>query len=449
MSQSNDFALPDFARTSWAGDKARDLWQPIIQRASRDWHRVEWAAAIDGLRDSALVTVAPREFVELQRELVGTNMICVPLSAEACSEGYSASGGSAGEPNVLRAAVCDRIYADEWVKAWDSGDDDKIGRLLGTPKCCREAFCSTWGAGQVDSTWEMLQRVDATKATHWPIPWQTNQLLRWLGLRFVPYMPCRHDCQETRRLAEMYCEVAQHRNIDLSWTRLLVDMPMRWSALHGIAEIVTPIFRILARTDYCHPARSVLSMGRTWPQFGATSHRFPFNAKVTTDVVAGGGVHERDLDWGLNGFSSREAMHDAHTALLNHLQHLQTDGVSLSPGESVLDLGCGTGALLSRMRELWPGIEITGVDSSRHKIDIARHRERRGDWRCGTIQSVEWDASQYNLIIVSRQRLREDPSLHERLVGADVVAIYDYSDTSPDGVVRVDMIRGGAGCVIP
>jgi ubiquinone/menaquinone biosynthesis C-methylase UbiE len=48
--------------------------------------------------------------------------------------------------------------------------------------------------------------------------------------------------------------------------------------------------------------------------------------------------------------------------------------LSIGPGERVLDVGCGTGALLEAVRGRWPGAAGVGVDLSLAMLAIARRR---------------------------------------------------------------------------
>ena len=57
-----------------------------------------------------------------------------------------------------------------------------------------------------------------------------------------------------------------------------------------------------------------------------------------------------------------------HRAALDLLS--QPDGGHI-PG-SVLDVGCGTGRLLRKARELWPAAGLPGVDPTQGMIDVAR-----------------------------------------------------------------------------
>jgi SAM-dependent methyltransferase len=66
---------------------------------------------------------------------------------------------------------------------------------------------------------------------------------------------------------------------------------------------------------------------------------------------------------------------------------------------SVLDVGCGTGALLHRARQAGHAGRLCGVDPDRAMLDVAR---RRADieWVAGTAASMTWDR-QFDLAVMT------------------------------------------------
>ena len=57
----------------------------------------------------------------------------------------------------------------------------------------------------MDTTWRMAHARCLDKAPRTieiDGPPQANVLLRWLGVRAVPHLPCRADCDDTIRLAD-------------------------------------------------------------------------------------------------------------------------------------------------------------------------------------------------------------------------------------------------------
>ena len=110
-----------------------------------------------------------------------------------------------------------------------------------------------------------------------PDPATLSSLLTRIGLRLLEYRPCTNDCpharaQAERRLAAMSAddpEAAQWLTQALAW-------PIRWSALHGIAEIKTPLFKICHDTADTPTLHALVRAGEAWPEAGAQGVRLPF-----------------------------------------------------------------------------------------------------------------------------------------------------------------------------
>ncbi|PSP84866.1 alkanonic acid methyltransferase [Halobacteriales archaeon QS_1_68_17] len=69
-----------------------------------------------------------------------------------------------------------------------------------------------------------------------------------------------------------------------------------------------------------------------------------------------------------------------------------TDALALSPGETVVEMGCGTGANLPYLRErVGPDGRVVGVDVTRGVLDRARRRVERRGWR--NVHPVQADAT--------------------------------------------------------
>lgn len=85
----------------------------------------------------------------------------------------------------------------------------------------------------------------------------------------------------------------------------------------------------------------------------------------------------------------------------------------LAPGEALLDVGCGTGALLSSLSRQVPDAELTGVDLSHDMLMVAR--ERLGDSVMLSVASAEQlpfvDASQDAIVSTSAFHYIRQPSL--------------------------------------
>jgi hypothetical protein len=144
--------------------------------------------------------------------------------------------------------------------AWRAGDVAGLGAMLGLPCCCMQAHVADDPLQRPE--WAALQGKGLTS-------WQTNYTLHRLGLSPAPWLPCRPDCART---LDWLADQEPSAGLDeiLSW-------PLDWSALHGIAQVLTPVFRLVHDTvatgRKTQHVRGALEMA---PAESATGLVFPY-----------------------------------------------------------------------------------------------------------------------------------------------------------------------------
>jgi len=147
-----------------------------------------------------------------------------------------------------------------WYALWNTKplNNKRVGELLGYPECCIDFYLENWINRQfVDTTWPMsvdkMQITDDVRTIHIKedTPPECNILWRWQGVRLVSHLPCSFNCSHTQdmgmKMAELGRQLGYGEEVD--WIYELLSWPVEWSALHGIAEIKTPINKISSRTD--------------------------------------------------------------------------------------------------------------------------------------------------------------------------------------------------------
>jgi hypothetical protein len=379
--------LPDFTRWAWASLPERLWWQPLFAEASAAFTQLERLSVVERLRPACWQPVTPEQLPTVSRWAHAHDLLCLPVEQVAHGRGYSncATPVQPGEPFAYR---CLFVHAKDCPKTWPL-DDATYGRLLGYPTCCQEAFAHTWGRGQVDSTWEQ----------HRPTTTIAHTLLRGMGLRLVPHLPCSFDCGESLAMATEFHALGLRHGFE-DEMRLLIEVlrwPVAWSRLFGIAEIVTPALKISTRTDWT----------------------------PTKDAFAVTGAYQRPVEtlWTDNGFTSPTAMRHAHRVLTRYLT-----GTLLSTAR-VLDLGCGNGALIRRLARENPGIKIAGVEQ--HAATLERIPPLTGKWFAGTIESLVWAEWRPTHALISVQRLHEmAPEVRARVLAhIPQLIVYAYPDT--------------------
>jgi hypothetical protein len=282
--------LPEWTRVAWVSAEAERVWAPRVRAISNWWPRLERFATLERLagRRAALQNVSAEELPALVSWNAYHGLSTLPLGQVGCPGTYSAGPQPviAGQPWTYRVAIVHQRGEIEWLEAWKRGDDDALGDLLGFPSCCRRFFQRVWIDKQrVDTTWAMVEGSISPLVIN-DCPRVNNILLRWLGVRLVPHLPCQFDCSATQRLGERYLELAKSTEgfrLEAQWAEEMLQWPVEWSALHGIAEIVTPVCKVSTRTDWTASKLVVQAKGQTYPREGAIGTRFPFRPQ--TQVV--------------------------------------------------------------------------------------------------------------------------------------------------------------------
>jgi len=72
----------------------------------------------------------------------------------------------------------------------------------------------------------------------------------------------------------------------------------------------------------------------------------------------------------------------------------------MTPAARVLDVGCGTGELLMRLRAKYPDAWLTGLDPVAEMLDVARDKlSGKEDLRIGYADSLPWASSSFDVVV--------------------------------------------------
>ncbi|HEX7137431.1 MAG TPA: hypothetical protein VF219_06280, partial [Vicinamibacterales bacterium] len=433
------YVLPDFTRVSWVSDRARETWEPRIQRIGTAWAELEWRSVIAGVRRCALTSVSAEQLVARTAIWAAHGLSMMPVAVSGSTPGYASTSVAprAGEPFEYRVTVGALADVAALKAAMDSGDDRAMGRLLGFPRCCIEFFRKTWVEHAcVDTTWAMAvatapadssgRRIDIPPSA----PFQANILWRWMGVRAVPHLPCSFSCPSTVKFANTLMDLGRQLGFadEMAWIEEILDWPASWSALHGIAQIKTPVLKTSTRTDATGHEFVVNAAGRRMPREAATGLTFPFKPPEKP-ALTHSVTFVRGLDQPIaastplpawyasdNGFSTRAAMDEAHRPIV------QLAVSTLGETGIVLDLGCGNGALLKKIHDARPNVVPFGLDTEEWKLEHARELQPHAESHFvlgNMFNGVPLDPDTlYSLILLMPGRLLEvDQSAAQRLKG--------------------------------
>jgi hypothetical protein len=291
-----DFSMPEFTRLSWVSDRAREVWEPRLRRTTKAWLEIEWLSVAAELRPCGHTLASPEGSLAEGGKWALRGLSALPVELLGTSD---SSASRAGPPRPPAGPLDCRLVIGtprrvaEFKNAWDASDQEAIGKLLGYPPCCHQFFRNVWvEQGLVDTTWPMAlataNRPHESTRIEIKGPPQTNILWRWMGIRAVPHLPCRPDCAPSTALGEKMIEVGREAGYatEMDWLLEILSWPVEWSALHGIAEIKTPVLKVTTCTDATARKYEVRREGSAYPIEGAQGLSFPYRVPHTMIAIS-------------------------------------------------------------------------------------------------------------------------------------------------------------------
>lgn len=116
-------------------------------------------------------------------------------------------------------------------------------------------------------------------------------------------------------------------------------------------------------------------------------------------------------DWNRNAAFYRD---DADAPLMRHLAQRRDATYALQPGERVLDLGCGTGATVARLRS--QGIDAVGIDFAPEMVRAAtQQHDLAAHVTCAEATQIPFEDQRFDVVMV-------DGVLHHLAVQGKLIA---------------------------
>jgi hypothetical protein len=262
------FRLPPSTRVAWVSDRARATWLPRMEAVAAALSALELESVAAGAR-AAAISICPAEGL-----------------ADLCQR--AAARGLAIHPCERRRFAGRSVMFDVVVarpqRIPGLGDAVESARtrasLIGAPACCAEFLAATEKDGWLDSTWpaalrsgpshDLVVQVSAGSSV--------NTLLRPLGVYPVFHAPCAFGCRETLASARGLLELGRsiHLEQEMEWLDEILSWPTLWSSLHGLAEVKSPILRMVTTTDATGERIEIRCLSDRYPAERASGIRFPY-----------------------------------------------------------------------------------------------------------------------------------------------------------------------------
>ncbi|GLV54048.1 hypothetical protein KDH_08970 [Dictyobacter sp. S3.2.2.5] len=254
--------MPSFVRAAFVGEVQRIQWQPRLEAIRAALARLGILAVSKQILPSALISVAPAEV-----------LACHNFAAAQGLHTRLVSGPPRGRREWM--IVGSERACTHWQQAWEAGNGEELDALRGAPPCCQNAHLQLRQSGYSDPVhWHLLNRQPGADDREIPSlemveisgPPAINVLLRPLGLNFLNYQPCGPTCEASLRLSESLIALGRQAGMteEMAWLLEVLDWPVEWTALHGIAEIKTGIIKLAYDTDYTAGKVTIHYRGAHW-----------------------------------------------------------------------------------------------------------------------------------------------------------------------------------------
>jgi len=248
-----------FTYVMWARGWVEKRFVPIIQRFEYYASLAELDLIKLGLRECDVFHVYPESMYEDLRLVYERGLRFQVIDVVRRYSGfahYHERPSDVGEALYYGAVCRSEAGLKEIVEAHRRGDHDRIGELLGYPKCDRRFFVENWGRGRYDMIPEValgtlgsrVERVDGGGLRVYsgfdPL---LNIALRYAGLRFLPYFPHSFECSESVRFAGLFMSAVYRYDREVVYTvAKLLSLPLVWSQANGIIEVSNGVLRVVA-----------------------------------------------------------------------------------------------------------------------------------------------------------------------------------------------------------
>lgn len=173
------------------------------------------------------------------------------------------------------------------------GDIAAYHQSLGTPACCSRFLAKLKQHKIQEAIWPMAQDGLLTGEQKIKIQghFATNPLLYPLGIYLLHHQACSSNCDASISLAEDVINTAikmGHADV-FNTVKDILSWHYSWSTLHGIAELKTPLFKMIYNSQACAIKYQVDWVGCVQLDTGIIGTDFPYQTpkkRIFTDSAA-------------------------------------------------------------------------------------------------------------------------------------------------------------------
>lgn len=275
-----DFTIPAFQRISWASQQARSMWEPWLQEIRDACEYASLSLVASGRLKNVAMRVRPFRVFSFKRRARELDVRLEVLGEDA--------------PTAYRFIDCAYNLSDssililigemsQFERAFNSlSNDEDVTNTSGWPRCCSEFHSRECNKDWKDRTWRIAVNSASFRGAETSFfpesSWANNFLLHRIGLWPLAHLPCSFECSESANLVMDVLTIMRENKLHDVAERLVevLNWPAEYSVLHGIAELKTPILKMVADTDATADKHTVRFMGTGYPSCAPNGVQFPY-----------------------------------------------------------------------------------------------------------------------------------------------------------------------------
>lgn len=270
-----DFKLHNFQRITWASEELQTKWEPVIMNLYKVIDNIFISYKIADILPIQIKSIPINDLFNFKKQIFSNGLFAEHIST--LPQSVLLFFGIKSEANKTYVIVGNRQNVIQFIKGVKKENNDIIINYLNTETFNHwEKFSKS---DMLDNTWSLLNQTDNTVDKFSSKPnTLLNPLWNRLGISAIPYTPASLNCKysfEAGAIIQSFAREILTDELYNFWYEIL-SWPIEWSALHGIAEIKTPIFKMIYNTDATGEKYVIQLESDTYPENGLNGLLFPY-----------------------------------------------------------------------------------------------------------------------------------------------------------------------------
>jgi hypothetical protein len=277
-----DIKLHDISRLQYANLESRKIWSKKINKASRDSKRIKFNNLKSGKIKCLLWEVNYDKLDNVMKDLLFLGYVVTPLNDIDFLI-----------KKKFKVLIANQENSIKFLNALEKQDFETLSQLTNIPKCCIKFNIDNikysddliWfqAKNSLNSDLKKKEAIFEGKIDKHFIrlkygteEYKIYSTFEKLGIGILNYRPCSFSCKESLIVANDYINNAKQDNVDVDNILDILKLPFEWDCLKGIANINTPVFKLVINSVTCYPNYVVQRESDYYPEEAPNGIKFPW-----------------------------------------------------------------------------------------------------------------------------------------------------------------------------